>query len=112
TLMVNIAGGDEDLAAQIQYPMIETRISLAPENEPDQDNPLTFLVPTRMGVGISCPSGYIVSEASHPMGTSKSGFPHDARSGRVPMAKHLVTSQLLGCNNYLCDFVSQNASVT
>ena len=52
--------------------------------------------------------GYIVPEASHPIGTSKSGFPNDARSGRVPMAKHLVTSQLLGCNNYLCDFVSQN----
>jgi len=28
------------------------------------------------------------------------------------MAKHLVTSQLLGCNNYLCDFVSQNNGVT
>jgi hypothetical protein len=28
------------------------------------------------------------------------------------MAKHLVTSQLLGCNNYLCDFVSQNVGVT
>ena len=55
---------------------------------------LTFLVPTLMGVGILCPSGYIVPEASHPMGTSKSGFPHDARSGRVPMAKHLVTSQI------------------
>ncbi len=74
--------------------------------------PLTFLVPTRMGVGILCPSGYIVSEASHPIGTSKSGFPNDARSGRVPMAKHQVTSQLLGSNSYLCDFVSQNKGVT
>ena len=56
--------------------------------------------------------GYIVPEASHPIGTSKSGFPNDARSGRVPMAKHQVTSQFLGCNNYLCDFVSQNGLFT
>ena len=56
--------------------------------------------------------GYIVSEASHPIGTPKNGFPNDARSGRVPMAKHLVTSQFLGCNSYLCDFVSQNDGIT
>ena len=30
--------------------------------------PLTFLVSTQLGVGILCPSRYIVSEASHPMG--------------------------------------------
>lgn len=45
TLMVNIAGGDEQMAAQIQYPMIENRVPLAPESVQDQDNVLTFVVP-------------------------------------------------------------------
>jgi len=75
--------------------------------------PLTFLVPTLAGAGtLSQRLRTPWAEASHPMGTSKSGFPHDARSGRVPMAKHPVTSQWLGCNSYLCDFVSQNEGVT
>jgi len=37
---------------------------------------------------------YIVPEASHPIGIPQNGFPNDARSGRVQMAKHPVTSQI------------------
>jgi ABC-2 type transport system permease protein len=45
TLMVNIVGGDEKLASQIQYPMRETRISVDGEVGDDEENPLSFGVP-------------------------------------------------------------------
>ena len=46
TLMVNLLGGNEELAAQVQYPMVETRVSLAEETSADDaDNPLSFAVP-------------------------------------------------------------------
>ena len=45
TLMVNMTGGDEELAAQIQYPMILSTVSISPEDTPDNDNPLTYFLP-------------------------------------------------------------------
>ncbi|MBN2044521.1 MAG: ABC transporter permease [Anaerolineales bacterium] len=45
-LTLNLLGGNEELAAQVQYPMIETRISKSPDQPAaDQDNPLAFAVP-------------------------------------------------------------------
>ena len=46
TLMVNLLEGDEELAARVQYPMIETRVSLAGEGpDVDEENPLSFAIP-------------------------------------------------------------------
>ncbi len=46
TVMVNLVGGDEELAARIQYPMREKRVSLKGESAAeDEENPLTFAVP-------------------------------------------------------------------
>ena len=45
-LTFNMVGGDELLASQVQYPMVENRISRAPEAPAnDEDNPLAFAVP-------------------------------------------------------------------
>lgn len=45
TIMVNMTGGDEALASQIQYPMNVTRKSIAPEEAPDENNPLAYILP-------------------------------------------------------------------
>lgn len=46
TMMVNMLDGDEELAARVQYPMLETRLSLDGEvTGADEENPLTFAVP-------------------------------------------------------------------
>ncbi len=45
TLIVNLVGGDELLASQINMPMIETRVSLEPGKVTDEENPLAFAVP-------------------------------------------------------------------
>jgi ABC-2 type transport system permease protein len=45
-LTLNMVGGDEVRAAQVQYPMMETRVSKSPEQpSADEDNPLAFAVP-------------------------------------------------------------------
>jgi len=45
TVMVNAVGGDEELAAQIRYPMIVTQVPLGEPMNADEDNPLSFAVP-------------------------------------------------------------------
>ena len=45
TVMVNAVGGDEELAAQVRYPMIVTRVPLGEATTADEDNPLAFAVP-------------------------------------------------------------------
>jgi ABC-2 type transport system permease protein len=46
TLTVNLMDGDEEKAAGVFYPMIETRVSRSAEQpETDEDNPLAFGVP-------------------------------------------------------------------
>jgi ABC-2 type transport system permease protein len=46
TLVVNLMGGDEEKAALVQYPLIETRVSRAADAPlRDEDNPLNFVVP-------------------------------------------------------------------
>ena len=45
-LTLNMVGGDELRAAQVQYPMMETRVSKSPDQPAtDEDNPLAFAVP-------------------------------------------------------------------
>lgn len=44
-LTVNLLGGDEELARRINQPLMPETVSLAPEQERDEDNPLTFIVP-------------------------------------------------------------------
>jgi ABC-2 type transport system permease protein len=45
-LTVNLLDGDEEKAARVFYPMIETRVSRSPDQPAaDEDNPLTFAVP-------------------------------------------------------------------
>jgi len=45
TLMVNLAGGDEELAAFIQYPMMVDYVSREPDAEPKDDSGLAYAVP-------------------------------------------------------------------
>ena len=45
TLMVNITGGDELLATQIQYPMNLTYESIAPEETSEQNDTLAYALP-------------------------------------------------------------------
>lgn len=46
TLMINLMGGDEELAAKVQYPMIETRISKSGSVvEGEGDDTLAYFVP-------------------------------------------------------------------
>ena len=45
-LMVNLLEGDEELAARVKYPLLETRVSLAGEGpDVDEENPLSFAIP-------------------------------------------------------------------
>ena len=45
TIMVNMTGGDEALASQIQYPMDLTQESVSTEAAPDSNDPLAFALP-------------------------------------------------------------------
>ena len=77
---------------------------------------------TSTHVSVSTPkgAGTLFQRLRTPSASLRDGFPDDARSGRVlvayrpnvPMGEHQVTSRLLGCNSYTCDFVSQNKCIT
>jgi ABC-2 type transport system permease protein len=49
-LQVNVLGGDEELAARYTRPLDLERVSLIPELERDEENPLTFFVPYSVGL--------------------------------------------------------------
>ncbi len=49
-LNLNLLHGDESLAARFDRPLDLERLSLAPETERDEDNPLTFFVPYAVGL--------------------------------------------------------------
>ena len=49
-LQVNVLDGDETLAARFNQPLELERISLSPDLERDEDNPLTFFIPYSVGL--------------------------------------------------------------
>jgi ABC-2 type transport system permease protein len=49
-LEVNLLNGDEDLAARYNQPLELEKLSLAPEPDRDENNPLTFFIPYSVGL--------------------------------------------------------------